>query len=162
VSALATAALVYVHRQRIKTGNGNGHTSTSVTTAVTSGGHRPAPSAERRPCKFHLPAALITLTSQSPKFSIKLRRTGNAAAGSSQGRHGRSGGGDFQLLSNSSTRCSFPPAATVASADDLSRTNTYCSLKRFGKAGDEGEAAFLEVRHRSGVNVIKLFGDVFY
>ena len=159
VSAMATAVLVYVHKQRVKTGNGgggSGHMSTSVApTATSAAGQRLTASAsasasgERRPCKFHLPAALITLTTQSPKFSIKLRRAGNSGHGSRQVRC-RSGG-DFQLLSNSSTRCSFPAAATAGSADDISRNNTYCSLKRFGGATDEGEAAFLEVRHRSEV-----------
>jgi hypothetical protein len=45
-------------------------------------------------------------------------------------------------VSGSSTRGSFPGEA-------VPRNNTYCSLKRFGGANDEGEAAFLEVRHRS-------------
>ena len=160
VSAMATAALVYVHRQRVKTGNGGvggvGHMSTSVAPVAATASQRlpstaaASSSGERRPCKFHLPAALITLTTQSPKFSIKLRRAGNSGPGSRQVRC-RSGG-DFQLLSNSSTRCSFPATATGGSVDDISRNNTYCSLKRFGGAAtDEGEAAFLEVRHRSEV-----------
>ena len=108
----------------------------------------------RRPCRLHLPAALITLTTQSPKFKIKLRRNGNARSGSN--RKSNCPEGDFQLLatplSSSSTRCSFPATAadeTAVTSGSVSRNNTYCSLKRFGGRLDEGEAAFLEVRHRA-------------
>ena len=150
VSALATAALVYVHKQRVKTGSSHVSMATTTTTTAPTSGHVPsaAASSERRPCKFHLPAALITLTTQSPKFRIKLRPAGNSHSGNRQSRCRT--GGDFQLLSNSSTRCSFPAATTGGSIDEMSRNNTYCSLKRFGGGnGEETEAAFLEVRHRA-------------
>ena len=138
LSAMATAALIYVHRQRVKSGGsqvGHQHVSSNLAGTQPQVG-------TRRPCKIHFPASLITLTTQSPKFKIKLRKHSDKRKSVQCPAEA-----DFQLLatplSNSSTRCSFP-----ASTDGVSRTNTYCSLRRFG-GGDEGEAAFLEVRHRS-------------
>jgi hypothetical protein len=162
VSALATAALIYVHRQRLKTGGSSGQvgphltTTTTATTTTTTTNSRNRPDAGRRHCKFHLPAALITLTTQSPKFKIKLRRNnGNSNTANSKSN---CPDGDFQLLStplsNSSTRCSFP-ATTAAEDTTVSRNNTYCSLKRF----DEGEAAFLEVRHRGASSAETMWID---
>jgi len=125
----ATAAMVYIHRERIKSSLNN----------HSRGSSRPQAGGQtvQHSCKLHLPSALITLTSQSPRFRIKLAR-GNPNTSRSQTCETLNR--DFQGLgspiSSSSMRCSYRTAST----DDLCKSQQ----QRLGLK-DESEGGFLEI-----------------
>lgn len=126
--ASATGAMIYVHRERIKTSlNHHGHEPNP---------HQQGGSTRHHTCKLHLPSALITLTSQSPRFRIKLARS---SANASRSQTCEKLDRDFQAVaspvSSSSTRFSH----RNGSSDNLCKTKQWVSLQ------DEGEAAFLEI-----------------
>lgn len=127
----ATAAMVFVHRERLKRslnhrGHGNNHQH-----------HQGGGPNTQHTCKLLIPSSLITLTSQSPRFRLKLARS-NASVNRSQTCERLNK--DFQTVSSPVSGSSVRNSYRMASTDDL-----YRRSKQTTGFQDRGEGAFLEI-----------------